>query len=283
MAALERIGFLHLPKAAGTSLTNALRVAVSDPLPFAPVMDRTLFGSFDRFDEMSERIRRMIYLGDGSDLALHTLIAGHLSRTTLCTTLAPSQVFTVLREPRVRLLSQYFFWQSLPQTERDAYLPWDTFDRAAQMELPEFLTTASFAAVTDNLLTRMLLVPNSHILPDRFLADVGYLSRRRVQRRASMLLADLGCAVPLEIGDRLVPILSAWCGRPIELQHLNRTERSADTRPDEWLTSEVETMLAARTSIDRTLYRWACERHGLDPAATEAAAWTDYLDSMAGG
>ncbi len=283
MAALERIGFLHLPKAAGTSLTNALRVAVADPVPFTPVMDRTLFGDFDRFDEMAERIQRMIYLGDGSDLGSHTLVAGHLSRTTLCATLTPSQVFTVLREPRVRLLSQYFYWRSLGQAERDAYLPWDTFDRAARMTLPEFLTSPSLAAVTDNLLTRMLLVPNNHVLPERFLADIGHLSRRRVQRRASTLLADLGCAVPLEVGDRLAPILSAWCGRPIELLHLNRTERSADTRPDEWLTPEVEAMLAARTSIDRSLYRWACERHGLDPAATEAAAWTGYLDSMAGG
>lgn len=273
----DRIGFLHLPKAAGTSLAAAVREAFPEEHRFGAWFDRSLYDGFERFDLMAPDVRDRFYLGDGSELGGFHVIAGHFAYGTITRTLDPSQVFTVMREPRVRLLSHWFFWKSWPLSRHQAYLPYDVQTRAMELDLAGFLRSPWLAPQTDNVLTRMLLWPNSHVRPDRYLADVDPVNRWRIARRARQLVDTLGCAVPLEIGDRLAPTLSEWCGRTIVLEHLNRTDTSARPHPNEWLTDEVLALLDARTEFDRALWDAACRRHGLDPVATSRRALATYL------
>jgi hypothetical protein len=51
--------FMHIPKSAGTSLSDALRTAV-DPPAFFSALDRCNFGSFSGFESIGEDIRKRI-------------------------------------------------------------------------------------------------------------------------------------------------------------------------------------------------------------------------------
>lgn len=275
--AFDRIGFLHLPKAAGTSLAAAVREAYPEEHRFGAWFDRCLYDGFERFDLMAPDIRERFYLGDGSELGGFHVIAGHFSYGTITRTLDPAQVFTVMREPRVRLLSHWFFWRSWPISRHQAYLPYDVQTRAMELDLAGFLRAPWLAPQTDNVMTRMLLWPNSHVRHDRHLVDVDPITRWRIARRARSLTATLGRALPLEMGDRLGPTLSEWCGRSIVLPHLNRTDNSHRPHPREWLTDEVLELLDTRTAFDRLLWDDACRRQGLDPTETAHRTFQTYL------
>jgi len=278
MSAVGRIGFLHLPKAAGTSLGEALAVALPNRSPMS--FDRILFGDFDRFDEMMPQIKAQLCLGNGHELLGYDLVAGHFCLQTLAATLAPAQILTVVREPRVRLLSHYFYWRASSAQAHSLYLPWDGALRGSELSLEQFLSVPWLAYQTDNLLTRMLLCPNPHVVAQQFLADGSVVSRYRVRRRAMHLLQSLGCVAPLELGDGLVPVIARWCGLQLRIDHLNRTPRAPVGQSAEWLTPVVRELLQQRTDIDRHLWTWACTHHGLDPVATSDAAFDAFVASM---
>ena len=87
----DRIGYLHVPKAAGSSVTDAIRRAVigtaereQRTVSICPqVMDRTLYGDFDRYDELQGNPREMIFTGPPGELAGHDVIVGHFSAASL--------------------------------------------------------------------------------------------------------------------------------------------------------------------------------------------------------
>lgn len=278
--AFDRVGFLHVPKAAGTSVTIALRNAFADPRPFRCDMDPVLFGEFTSFDEISADTRSRIYTGDGSDLAYVPVLAGHFAWRTITATIPPAQVMCVVREPRVRLLSHYFYWTTFTAAQREAYLPWTMLTRVANVSLEQFLSEPWLAPQSDEVLTRMLVYPNRQVPNEGFLRTINVLRRRRVEQRARSLFSGLGLVVPLEIGARLGSVVSAWCGRPVDIQHHNRTERTATVDIDALLTPTVMRLLAERSRHDRRLWRWACTQHGLDPDRTEQSAFDDYVASI---
>lgn len=273
---IDRIGFLHLPKAAGTSLTAALREAYPEEHRFGAWFDRCLYDGFERFDLMAPDVRERFYLGGGAELGGFRVIAGHYSYGTITRTLDPAHVFTVMREPRVRLLSHYFFWRSWPISRHEAYLPYDLQVRAMSLDLVGFLRAEWLAPQTDNVLTRMLLWPNRHIAPDHFVSRLDPVTRWRVARRARHLVGTLGQAIPLEVGERLGPLLTDWCGRSIALPHLNRTDTTRRPPVSEWLSDEVLGLLEERTTVDRRLWAEACQRHGLDPEPTAHQALASF-------
>jgi len=59
---------------------------------------------------------------------------GHISPSALSTTFAPLRAFTMLRAPRERLLSCFFYWKQASQRGKG-----DFFEAMAPMSLPEFL------------------------------------------------------------------------------------------------------------------------------------------------
>lgn len=277
---MDRVGYLHIPKSAGTSLVAALRASFPEDAPFTAWFDRCLYASFDDYDQMTPETQARFYLGDGSDLGRYAVIAGHFSRQTIAATLPPAQIFTVIREPRVRLLSHYFFWRSLPIERHRAYLPYDGQLRAIELGLAEFLSVPWLAPQTDNILTRMLLFPNRRLPAVRFIADLDPLTRVRIRRRAGQLLDDFGFVAPLELGDPLASGIARWLGRPFEIPHLNRTERTDGPDITEHLTPDVWRLLDRRTVVDRVLWDAACRRTGLDPVSTATAAVDAYVASM---
>jgi hypothetical protein len=110
--------FIHIHKTAGTSLLQQLADEVGRehicPHPF----------------EWQIRMTPKI------ELAKYRIYAGHLSASALQFVVGDLQCITMLREPRVRLLSAYFYWKSQSGSQpRHAF-----YERIAQMSLMDFLT-----------------------------------------------------------------------------------------------------------------------------------------------
>ena len=82
----DRIGYLHIPKTAGSSATEAIQRAVRStvdadgrhPSLCLKPYDRTLFGNFD-LDELPEHQQSQIFTGTHEDMATFDVVIGHYS------------------------------------------------------------------------------------------------------------------------------------------------------------------------------------------------------------
>lgn len=281
----DRIGYLHVPKAAGSSVTDALRRAVlaagaAHPDRVAsicpPVMDRTVFGEFDGFDRVSEVRRRMVFLGAPDELARYDVVLGHFSATHLRHGRRAADVATVLREPESRLLSHYTYWRSWTEEEHASWDPYDGSRRAARLPWELFLTDETVASQTDNIAARLLLDPHPLVPRGSFIRRE---DRAAVARDALAVLAGLGFVDVVEHAEACWERLADWCGLHLDIGRDNVTDADAGP-PVDWSRSSTRSAakaLSARTAIDRQLWIAAAGRHrpAADPGGL--AAWADEL------
>ena len=157
----ERLAYLHLPKAAGTSIRAALAsyYDADDTVPWS--FDKHMFGDFDRLDTVD----RPVFLGDPTEFRRYRYMEGHWSLPTILAGFDPDDVACILREPRSRYLSQYTFWRSWGD---DQHAVWDPFDASlySRRALGEYASAVEIACISDNLATRLILGPHSLIPPD---------------------------------------------------------------------------------------------------------------------
>lgn len=280
----DRIGYLHVPKAAGSSVTDAIRRAVigtaereQRTVSICPqVMDRTLYGDFDRYDELQGKPREMIFTGPPGELAGHDVIVGHFSAASLEHGRTTDDLAVVFREPRARLISHYAYWASWSEAEHASWDPYDGSRVAAQLPWPEFLVEASVASQIDNVATRLLLAPHPLIPPDGFIAtgDVDAL-----RDEALTALDGFGLVDAIEHGPACWSRLGHWAGLEIDVARRNVTETDAvDTV--RWARAEVPDAiraLSARTAIDRDLWRSAMRRHAGAPGEPDVVLHGDEL------
>lgn len=92
------IVFLHIPKTAGQTIHNALAVAVGGRAHVSPIRTHTQTAPEDQFP------------------AGYRLYSGHLDWVALDSVVPAPFVFTVLRDPRERIASFYFFLEAEAQT-----------------------------------------------------------------------------------------------------------------------------------------------------------------------
>ncbi|MFZ9627778.1 MAG: hypothetical protein ACO3C1_00340 [Ilumatobacteraceae bacterium] len=156
--ARARCGFLHIPKAAGTSIRTAMvRAYGTDNLsPF--VFDEVLFGDFSAWHTVADRLAALIlhpgqHLTD-ADRSMRA-VAGHLSYRSITSLVDAADVFTVLREPRSRVLSHQLFWSVMPEFVAEEYGEYQVH-RTAFDGLKRFLADPAAAHQSDNLHVRML-------------------------------------------------------------------------------------------------------------------------------
>ena len=89
----ERVVFVHIPKTGGTSLHAMLKGLFSD-------------------DEIHpERLNNFRDL-DAESFTKYRLFSAHMDARTLPAIPDPKFTVTVLREPKARILSLYYFWKS---------------------------------------------------------------------------------------------------------------------------------------------------------------------------
>src|ERR1700679_2070305 len=74
---------MHMPKTAGTAITEALTECLKPRRTLSPVYDSVLFGSFNRFQEMRRELRELIHVNIEGIPSDADFVAGHISLSTL--------------------------------------------------------------------------------------------------------------------------------------------------------------------------------------------------------
>jgi hypothetical protein len=280
----ERIGYLHVPKAAGSSATDAIRRAVlaaaereGRAISICPeVMDRTLYGSFDEYDQLAGKPREMIFTGPPEELARHDVIVGHFSAASLGHGRHGDDLAALLREPRARLISHYAYWSSWSEGEHASWDPYDASRRAAELSWPDVLAEAAIASQTDNIAARLLLVPHPLIPAGGFIAD-RHVEELRVE--ALTALERFGLVDAIEHGADCWSRLGRWAGLEIDVGRRNVTEND-HVDAERWALADspaAMSSLAARTAIDRELWRMAMRRHADARAELDVIEYGDRV------
>ena len=266
----RRFAFLHVPKTAGSSVSDAIRAAAASaepPLDVCPFgLDTALFGAFDRVGQIPAD--RGVFTGDPDDLRGYDVILGHFALSSLVSGRSPEDVAALFREPRARLLSLYTYWRSWPEDFHASWDPYDGSRRATDSGWADFLADERIAAQTDNAATRLLVGPHPSIPADGFITDV-----ESVTSDARAVLATLGHVDAIERGPACWSGLATWLGAPLDVGHHNATSSASSFDPEQYADRDALRRLDARTSIDAVVWRAALERWGVTPA--EAAALAD--------
>ena len=270
-----RFAYLHVPKVAGSSVSSALAAAAPEARRAPYLLDRTLFGGFDRFDEVEPVNAASVWDSSRGDLDTHDVVVGHFSLASLLTGFESSEVAMLLREPRARLLSHYSFWRGWDPPTHDGWAPYDASQRAVELEWAEFLSDPSIAAQTDNLALRMLVGPDPDIPPDDFIAAAALddLAARALHRQGSLGHVDV--IERSECWDRL----GAWLDTTLDMQRVNVTPlASGPPIKRSWFDDPASNaVLHERTRGDRLL--WSDAGGAADVADL---VWSQHVDKIVG-
>ena len=242
----ERVVLFHFPKTGGTSLHDFL-------VPHFP-----------RETICPERLRNLDRL-DPAQLAAYRYVSAHMDYERFRLIPAPRYAITVLREPKARILSLYYFWRAHSWKvieERGLHGP----RRAKELGLLEFLRhrTGGLPSDTDNYYARSLIgrhwvgprgemrLSDEEALPlalERlgefdivgFTEDMPDLFRQVTSR--------LGIAMPREMPWALS---SQERARHPDMEEVAREE----------ITPEIDAELDHLTRLDRVIYEEARRRFG---------------------
>jgi hypothetical protein len=272
--------FTHIPKTAGTALTEGL-ISCLQPRSVYGGLDNFAFGSFRDFDAIPPRVRAQIAVSPSDLPADAEFVTGHITPSTTMARYPGAKHLTVLREPRVRVLSLWLFNAAHSDFMLRHWGVLKEWLRAARKPLPEYLSQPQLAPHMDNHITRFLVWPHP-ALPEADFIDPGD--------------DDELCAAALERLDRysfvgcvenpeLASDLGRWLGRelvmtrPPDLPPMHRTRRP-DVNAE---LAAARDMLDARCRIDARVWRHVVRRTmpAVDPAALADRVLAESLRSYA--
>ena len=247
------IAFLHIEKTAGTALVTALSKHCH---PMQIFVD-PLLGETQRLGVAATPFAH--------DLADRKLIWGHYDLPGLLR-LAPGRpVITMLREPRARILSLYYFWRSIPLAHATK-IGDPRVSLAQQLGLLDFLRSDQPAVhdSVDNAYVRRLASLNAGgTLEDKVAADpegslalalaaLEDLAFVGIVERMPETLAGLSRVLGLDLGECL-PVVNSGS--------------AAVAR--EAVTPEITAALGDLTRLDQVIYENCCRR--LDESRVDRA------------
>lgn len=199
------------------------------------------------------------------------MIAGHFSRSTLVTRFPDIKIMTILREPRTRVLSHWFYLRDYTDDTLESFGSWGPRLASARQPFGTFISSRDVACLTDNIITRLLLWPHQDIPDDDFIAPSSdeRLIAQALERLREMDFVDV-------IENRFMrQRLFAWMEKTWRQTMWSRIERRVNgplpsranaARPplfgacramkDE-LSGSVGTVLTARSRLDSVLWRRA--------------------------
>ena len=213
----RRVAFMHIPKAAGTSLTVAMANRLG--LPRSKFhFDWHHFGRLERLDLIQPDCRASVCSDPSELLAEEGFVAGHISLSTLLVGRPASQLLTVLREPVCRILSHWLFCRAVTDAQLEPWGPeWAAIVHQSRGSLMDFLAKKTGAPQSDNLTLRMLLRPHP-LIPDADFIEERHddvLLDEALDRLERFSVVDVIENPNFEIN------LSTWFGAPVALPYLN--------------------------------------------------------------
>jgi hypothetical protein len=266
----ERLAYLHLPKAAGTSIRSALSSYYDHDETVPWSFDRHLFGDFPAVAD----IPQPVFLGDPSEFRGYRYMEGHWSLPSILAAFEPEDVACILREPRARFLSQYCYWRSWGDEAHEGWSPFTT-SLLARGPLSDYAARSEAAAIIDNLATRLILGPHGLIPADDHIAASDIDS---VAAAACEQLDRIGHVDVIERGESTYLALESWFGSPLSRVRLNETDLSAGLTIDidDLLDRRTIALLNDRSAADLQVWHHVVEQHGLDATAARTLADTAY-------
>lgn len=272
------LAFMHIPKAAGTSIRTAIAEA-TERLPAPYTIDLHHMGQIRRPDLIAPELRKRLVLHPDELRGQTGFLSGHFSLSTLIAGWRRAQYITLFREPVCRILSHWLFCRAVSDQK---ILPWgeewSTIMRSARGSLMEFLEPGPAVPQTDNLILRMLLRPHSKIPETRLIdrrEDDDLLAEAR-DRLSYFSYVDV-------VENRKLPAnLAGWIGRPLNIRSLNeRPEMPANLQRD--LLADLDDAgfdaLRLRSRLDRVLWRQIVRERmpGTDPDELATRTLARYM------
>lgn len=259
--ATRRLGVLHIPKSAGSSVAEAVRTALDDRTWSPYDFDPALFGPLRDEPVPPTEVARV--LPDPNRLCDYEAASGHFALSTMLAGFDRADIVMLLREPRSRLLSHYEYWRGLPPDLRADDSTWSVTAYARELDFDEWLVDTRSAYQSDNVVLRTLLDGHEAIPDDDFIDrdDVSRLTSLALARAASLGWVDV-----VERGPKMWDGLATRIGRPLPRPRVNATERRADlpTNVAGIFSDAAVDALHHRTVADRAIWAAAARRRGLD-------------------
>lgn len=237
-----RVALMHLPKTGGTTLHDLLLPNFQKD---AVCPER--FNNFDRFSD--------------EDLNSYKFFSAHMDFRNLSRVSSSSYTITLLRDPKQRILSLYYFWKAQTRDHIDRH---DMIGprRAKDMPLREFLEDLPdfLRKDFDNVYVRNLIGP-------LWTGRGGALMLQgddalRIAMRNLLKIDEVGFTT--EISDLIKRVFSTLkVDPPVQLPRSRAFENFGQDDPNtekvekEEITPEIDALLDELTFLDRQLYESA--------------------------
>src|SRR5688572_25724517 len=147
--------FCHIPKCAG----NSLRAGLIEALQlehFVRGVDLALLAGYDNLDALSPTARRTFIFSPEDLPADVAFVTGHISPGTTMARFPDADHITSLRNPRLRVVSQWIHSRSLSELDLRHWGGLAEAFRVGQLPFQEYLQHEMIAPNVDNTITRFL-------------------------------------------------------------------------------------------------------------------------------
>lgn len=226
--------FLHIPKAAGSTLHYLLEMQFAPQESFATCSTpRYPRSDLDAFEAL-----------DAQQLAGIRLLNGHMGYGLHRRLPRPVFYITFLREPVERVLSHYSFERTLPSSPVYPYL------QSGEMDLKEYVRYYTEAGDMDNLQTRMI-AGNWH---KRGFGPCTQEMLEEAQHNLRQHMAVVGLAEQFDASYLLIKRFFGW--RSVPYRRRNKTRRRLHR--DQVSVEELDT-IRRHNRFDLALYQTAQE------------------------
>jgi hypothetical protein len=263
--------FNHIPKTAGTSLSEALADAIR-PARTAQGLDGSVFGSFEGAGSIRRRVRRLVITGPEQIPADTQLVTGHIAPSTTLARFPDAPHVTVLREPRTRVLSLWLYARTRPAHWSRAWGEYGDRILLARDPLLDYLTNPRAALGVDNMITRLLLWPHPLIRQDEFIDPAHDATLLEDVEARLGQLSHVGLVEDPEMATRLGEALGVGLVLPVRNEGVPPgTADPVDVRAEAEKAAEA---LAERSRIDHGVWSRLVARRLPGTAADELAVTT---------
>jgi hypothetical protein len=259
------VAYMHVPKAAGTSTTRMLALALKIPRSRFQ-FDRYHFGRIKRPELIAPDCRARVCFDPSELLTEKNFLAGHFSLSTLIEGCPTAQYISTFREPVSRILSSWLFNRRVTDEQIEPWGDeWAAIMHQARGTLMDFLAPPTGGPQSDNMTVRMMLRPHPLIPEAGFIdpKDDEVLMAEAIAQLGRFSHVDIVSGLDLAETTASNPNVATWLGAPIADERLNEApEMPLLTKAEilAQLRDSVVELLESRSRLDKQLWNYVAAK-----------------------